>query len=448
MRFLFLATLICSGAAHAAEIPSVELSPHEGRWQATYAFAKPVHEMRFARQDAKGNRAASWAPLDEAVSIVLEDGQEVVRRRDGQDFTKIQFSMEPRYVPLDKDYAPFSPFSDGGVLMHTGRFFACAPECGDADTAWPLAIESPANGHVVHNGKVHAGRVEFVDHGDGTNVYVGKATPVESSHLITVIDEAFPAQAREQLDTLFPRLMDFYAARLGALPQKPMLFASRDAKRPGGGYGSQGGVLPGQVFMHYYGPKLDKHDDPAAFAASVAGFFAHEAAHMYQRYEASDGDASSSWLHEGGADAFALLALVELGRLDEAARQTRELKAIDACAEGLGDHALKQSAERDSFDDYYRCGMLMHLAVEAAARRQSAGACDLFCVWRAFRGRVDAGADFSPETWFATVDELAGRSTGRFVREAALMPHSDVRAFFARGLREARGTKPAPNPGD
>ena len=33
--------------------------------------------------------------------------------------------MSPTYSRLPKDYAPFSPFGDGGMLFHTGRLFAC-----------------------------------------------------------------------------------------------------------------------------------------------------------------------------------------------------------------------------------------------------------------------------------------------------------------------------------
>ena len=45
----------------------------------------------------------------------------------------VKFTLTPTYRHLSKDYAPFSPFSDGGLLFHSGRFFACADECADSD---------------------------------------------------------------------------------------------------------------------------------------------------------------------------------------------------------------------------------------------------------------------------------------------------------------------------
>jgi hypothetical protein len=432
--FVLSLLLVAAPASRAAEIPHIELARHGDDWRVTYLFETPVQELRFAREDAKGNRASTWRPVDDLAVLALEEGVEVARASDGKPFRQLAFEMAPRYMPLDKDYAPFSPFRDGGLLIHTGRFFACAPACGDDSVAWPFSIEPPRGSHVIHDGATSDERIDFVDRDSGTNVYVGTATPVETSHVVAVVDPEFPAEARKQLTELFPRLMDYYAQRLGALPHKPMLFASRDAKHPGGGQGHQGGTLPGQVFVHLYGPAPD--GDPQAFADAMSAFFAHEAAHLYQRYEASR-EEDAAWLHEGGADAFALLALQDLGLLAAGQRESRTAQALAQCAAGLKGFALKDAGARGAFDDYYRCGMLMHLAVDAAARRQSAGSCDLFCVFRAVLDRVGAGADWSAETWYATVDEFAGKITGRFVREAAMQPHADPRRFFEGGLRDA-----------
>lgn len=437
----------CAAAAESAptaavQLPMIALERDGGDWRVDYDFDTPVREMRFMRTDAKGNRAAMWTAEDEDFAIVVEEGEEVVRRRDGELFDHAAFRMAPRYVPLDKDYAPFSPFGDGGLLIHTGRFFACAPRCeeDEGSPAWSFTVEAPGTS-VLHAGRVHEDRARFVERDSGTNIYVGATEPVETSHVLAVIDAKFPRPVRAMLEETFPKLMDFYAQRLGALPQKPMMFASNDEAHPSGGFGRQGGTLPGQVFMHLYGPQPEQAN-PRAGAEAMRGFFAHEAAHLYQRYEGNQ-DEADAWMHEGGADAFALLALQELGLADAAYRDTQIDIAMQQCERGVKGFALRESAARGAFDNYYRCGFLMHLAVDAAARRQSAGSCDLFCVWRAFFDRVDTGADWSAETYYATVDELAGRTTGRFVREAAMQSHDDVRAFFEGGL-VAAGAKAAP----
>lgn len=435
---LMFATLLAAAAPPPA-IPLIELTRLDDAWRVHYVFEAPVREFRFARADAQGRRARGWRSEDEALSIVREGDEEVVRRRDGEAFDEAAFTMAPRYETLDKDYAPFSPSGDGGLLVHTGRFFACAPRCDDdgESPAWSFDVTAP-DAQILHAGERFDEHAEFIERDSGTNLYVGSTEPVETSHVLAVIDAKFPPVAREMLETTFPKLMDFYAQRLGALPQKPMLFASNDEAHAGGGYGRQGGTLPGQVFMHLYGVQPEQAN-PKAGAEVLRGFFAHEAAHLYQGHEAGR-DEANAWLHEGGAEAFSLLALQELGLLDADARKALVAGALQACAQGTRGTALVASAQRGRFDDYYRCGLLMQLAVDAAARRQSDGSCDLFCVWRDFKRRVAAGADFSAETFYASVDELAGAATGRFLREAAMKPQADVAGFYARGL-EAAGVR-------
>lgn len=425
-----------AGAGHAAPaLPRIELGPRGAEWLAAYRFDAPVREMRFARPDARGRRAAGWRVVEPGLALTLEDGEEVLRRRDGGAFDRATLRVPPRYEVLDKDYAPFSPFSDGGVLIHTGRFFACAPRCDGADApAWRFRVRAPAGQSLLHAGRAQGRRAAFVERDSGSKLYVGPGRVLETPHLLAVLDPALPATTLGMLEQLLPRLLDYYAARLGALPAKPMLFASYDAAHAGGGYGHQGGTLPGQVFMHFYG-RLPADRDLRQDAAQLRAFFAHEAAHLFQHVTADDPD--DAWLHEGGAEAFAVLALRALGELDEAQAGAQRRAAWRECAAGLAGIALRESAARGAFGNYYRCGLLMQLAVDAAARRASGGRCDGFCVWRAFQARRDAGAPFDAETYFDAVAASADARTAAFLRRAAAERLEAPAAFFAHGLDQA-----------
>jgi hypothetical protein len=431
------------GAQDRPRLPQVTLQRDDAQWRADYRFDRPVEEFRFARPDRQGHRAALWAPLDDALVIAREDGEEVVRRRDGAAFRRASFRMAPRYVTLEKDYAPFSPFGDGGLLIHTGRFFACAPRCDEgAAPTWRFTVHAPAGAEVLQGGKRHARIARFVERDSGTNLYVGGAEPIETSHVLAVVDATFPADTRAMLEATFPRLMDFYAERLGALRHKPMLFASHDAAHPGGGYGHQGGTLPGQVFVHLYGKPPG--DDARVGPEAMRGFFAHEAGHLYQRY--GGGADEDAWLHEGGAEAFSLLALEQLGLAGAPYRRATIETALERCAAGNGGRVLRAAAAEGRFDDYYRCGLLIHLVVDGATRRRSAGRCDLFCVWRDFLARVEQGAAWGAETWFAAVDAHAGQDTGAMLREAVGAVQADPRASYARALEQAGVSWRGPEP--
>jgi hypothetical protein len=345
---------------------------------------------------------------------------------------------------LEKDYAPFSPFGDGGMLVYSGQFHACAGRCQGGER-YPLTLQPPPGAHAIVHGKVVEG-VDFIDEGDGTNLYVGKATPVDTPDVVAVIDEAFPADTRSRMESLLPRLMAFYGGEFGALPSRPMLYASRDENHPGGGYGYQGGTLPGQVFMHFYG----RHAAFATpeFAARVDWFFAHEAAHLYQRYTAL-ADEGDSWIHEGGADALAAVGLQALGVVDAAAVQARLQQAVASCTQGIGKHPLRRAHLEGSFESMYACGFVLQMAVDSGARRNSDGACGLTCVWRDFQQAVAAGKPWNSDTFIAVAEGRTDAGTANFLRAAVGEVAPQPEAFLREGLANAGlalAEAPSPQP--
>ena len=420
-----------TAAMGTGALPAIALArAPDGRWTVRYALPAPAARLVFSRPDTQGTRARDWAPLDPAFRIAVEDGIEVVRRQDGGVFRDVAFAIRPVYVTLEKDYAPFSPFGDGGLLLYTGRFHACAEHCdGMASPQWRLTLAPPAGQHAVVGGRV-VPAVDMVDRDDGTNLYVGNAAPVETPDVLAVIDGTMPPDIRARMASLLPRLMAVYAAQLGALPSKPMLFASRDAAHPGGGYGYQGGTLPGQVFMHIYG------DNPAfatpVFAGRLDAFFAHEAAHLYQHYP--DAAQADTWIHEGGADALAAVALRQLGEADPAAVPAQLAQARTACATSLTAGPLAEAGTRGDFDAYYRCGFVLQMAVDAAVRRASNGQCDLFCVWRDFQGRVRNGAPWTGATFIAAARSRGGDAVAEFLRTATEGRAEAPGALLASGM--------------
>jgi hypothetical protein len=277
---------------------------------------------------------------------------------------------------------------------------------------------------------------------------VGKAQPLASSHFVAVIDPGLPPQVKAALYRLLPPMLDFFAARLGPLPFKPMLFASLDPKPPkDSGFSSQGGSLPGQIFIHLYGEKwaanaADKLEDVLPW------FFAHEAGHLFQS-TGSGADAypiHQSWIHEGGADAFAALSIVKLGGVSHSYVQQRYVQqriesARAECAVGLQALAgkpLDASAQAGAFRNYYTCGLVMQLAIDADVKRTSHGARDLFDVWALFLARVRAGAPCNQDTFLSAASELGAAEAARFAHTLASVPQDDPLQFLRSAPTEAR----------
>lgn len=418
---------------------SIDVAANGSAWEVHYTLPRPVAALRFARVDYGGTRARGWQPLDPKLEVLAGPDGEVVRRRDGATFSEASFAMQPRYEKLENDYAPFSPFGDGGMLIHSGRLHVCAGRCeGGVENRWRVRITPPAGAHVIHGGKV-VPKVDFYDAQPGTNIYIGRARPVATSDVVAVIDTTMPTGIRDRLATLLPRLMDLYGQELGRLPTRPMLYASRDEQHPGGGYGYQGGTLPGQVFMHVYG----RNDEFSTgdFAKRMDSFFAHEAVHLYQRVPplAEKGD---SWIHEGGAEAMALLALTRMGEIESAEVQEIITGAIASCAEGIRETPLIPLPATGRFELTYTCGLVVQMAVDAAGRRAPSQSCDLFCVWREFQRRVDAGAPWTTATFVQVVSDRVGPGAANLTLKAVTTSPDDPVAFLQPD--SARGEWAAP----
>ena len=251
---------------------------------------------------------------------------------------------------------------------------------------------------------------------DGTMIYVGPSNPVETDYVIALVDPALPRDIQGPLDELIPQLMAYYVDKLGALASKPMLFASLDRHSgPDGNpnsnsFSSQGGTLPGQVFMHFAGDAW--FEDEAVRGPNITGslewFFAHEAGHIYQRGSEHFSDKNEAWIHEGGADAFAALALSQLGKATPDYIQKRKNEAIESCLEGLKKGPLNTAADRGDFGLMYNCGMVVQLAVDKAVRQKSNGTSDLFTVWADFLVKVKGGNPWNTTTFLDTVETHGG----------------------------------------
>lgn len=350
------------------------------RWIAAYYLPAPVTELVFRRQP-DDSRTQDWAPSRD-FEIVRTGDAERLRRKDGQAFDDARVTVPAAYRDLPSDYAPFSPFGDGGMLAYSGRFFACPTECAD-DANWQMQLT--ASGHtILVDGMRHKDNATWIDSAEGRNVYVGETAPVETPDFLAVIDKTLPDAIRTQLAADLPGFMHFFADRMGALPGRPMLFTSYDLTHQGG-WGRQGGTLPGQVFVHFYGPVWPDEMAKPGFSADLAWHFAHEAGHLYQRQIYAGGDAAA-WVHEGGAEAFAAIAMRAQGQGAEADAHIAT-SAAD-CAKKLGARSMRAAMTEGDFDVAYACGLQVNLALDAELRRVAPTSDGLFSIWRRFQDQV------------------------------------------------------------
>lgn len=415
-----LALVSASGAAvpaptgrnAAATAPTPPVSLHITRSaadsvEAEYRLTRPTRALHFA-PPLDGYRARDWKSPPDEFRWVQEGDGERIERADGKPFTRLKFSIPVRYTALEKAYAPFAPFSDGGMLLYSGHFQACpALPCKGTE---PLAVTIAAEGETIGvAGKRSANTASFVSREEGTNVYIGSAAPVATSGFVAIVDPALQPVLRDHLLESLPQSMRDFAAIYGPLSIAPELYVSLDPRPPSGtSLSSQGGTLPGQVFIHLYGDGWRK---PLGLGdvAWLDWFFAHEAAHFFQRAGTNDviGPDSQAWIHEGGADAMAALVMRARGETERGYVTRRIADARKACVAGLAQVALNAASRAGKFDLHYQCGMLIALAIDADVRRGSGGTKGLHDVNRRFFATVRAGTPWNSRSFLD-----AARRTG------------------------------------
>lgn len=372
------------------------VNKENGVWLVTYEAEQPVQQLVF-KSSPNHSRGTRWRATEKEYGIVYHNSREYIRRLDGLPFTKVTFYLTPSYVSLPKEYAPFSPFTDGGVLLHSGRFFVCPELCSNYITQWRIKLQAPATRHIILKGALKRQEVVWQSTNDGEKIYVGPNITNENKDFITVIDPGLPTKAQQYLDKYLPLIMTQYASRFAALAEKPMLFASYSST-DNGTYGNQGGVLANQVFMHWYG----KIAHLGINEVDTLWFFSHEIAHLFQGAAAGIVDHEHAWIHEGMAEFMASITLTELLPHERSTIVDRVSKAQSRCITDLKGYALVDSGNRRKFNVYYTCGLLINQAIHNEANKLNPAVTG-FTIWQAFQDSVNKGNATSSRTFLAAV---------------------------------------------
>jgi hypothetical protein len=215
--------------------------------------------------------------------------------------------------------------------------------------------------------------------GEGTYIYLGNTTPIETPDVIAIVDPGMPSWLVTLFNDDLPRLFAAYRERFGyPLPWKPVvLFSFGDTASPG--LSSGGGVLTGLVNMTFTGGDW-LQQTPARTEQAVA-LIAHESAHLWNAHLATNTDqASGSWMHEGSADAFATEMLYTLGVIDSARYHARREEAINQCATAEASSSVATAGSRNAIREIYDCGVVLTMWTAAAADRANSTA-NAFTFW-------------------------------------------------------------------
>lgn len=410
-----------------------------GTWTARFLLDRDAPAWAFnrsavAREGGQSWRAQSWTILTPGVRLerrgrydllVAEDGAAVPRQ--------VSLRFTPFAQDIVADYDPALVFTDGTVALYSEHFrlfplpAADAAEALPADLGGTEAAAVPtlisfrdAGARVLHMGR----RFDGVTFTGGRGVYIlfGPAEPVVGEAIATVIDPALPAWLRAALLADTPRLLSFYAERLGPLPSaRPTLLVSWAGPTPG--VTSMGGsVLPDTVIMRFEGSGVIA-DNPSV-ARLARWFIAHEGAHFWLGQAIGYRNSADAWITEGGAELLAIRAVAALDP-DFSSRQ-RLQDLLDECVHLAAGPSVASAQDRNAHRAYYGCGAMFALLAERTAG-------DFFTF---VRGLIDAhghAGTVSRDEWLAALgDPILAEGVREMVEQGVADPAGRLAALFTR----------------
>lgn len=418
--FLLLALSLSSSAmARKFNLPAeaVRIIHSTKSWTAEFTFRRSAPVWVFSRsaltrESQQSWRQLSWTVLTPGVSLKRIGNYDALVADRGNVPAKIRIRFEPYANGLLADYDPALQFTDGSVALFTEHYNAIPVQSEAAAAALPpdltgvpLKDSKPATvtfretkGDVLFRGK-RARSLTLID-GEGYVVF-GKAKLVDAPAIATILDRKLPPWLSSELATFTPRLLSFYAARMGPRSSpKPEVMASWAGATPG--MRSMGGsVLPGLIIMRFEGDVV-AHESKAVRDAA-RWFIAHESAHFWAGQTVHYASPNEAWITEGGAD---LLAMRAVSAIDPSYDAKAELqRSLDDCVK-LAGKPISSAAERNEHRAYYACGAIFGLAAEAAMRRHGG---DFFGFWRQLIADNKADGVVDRSDWLAELTKVSSK---------------------------------------
>ncbi len=387
------ATLVCALCACATTLSAPAPLTARGSLSQSSAdhftvelrLSRPVTEAPFSRM-GDGDRLRTWRVVSppNARLVATGDVEQVVA---AVPFDRVVLEVPVHRHDPEKDYEPFIPFSQGGVLVFTGQF-----EVG-AEGVTPWVFHPRAGDAVVVPGHVARGPLEFAGLAGGLYVEFGPVVPEEGEHFIAVVDRGMPAWLAAETSALLPKLFDHYTRVLGgALPVKPTVFLAYGDEQSPRTISIGGGTLEGllQVVVRLGADRRSTRD--VRVEERFRGCLGHEAAHLWNSHRAEN--RGPDWIHEGGAEVLSWRALHQLGLMSDAVLADRLSFAASQCLLLRGEGPL----EKDPVKARYACGAVVELAA-------SAGTAGPEAVWARLLARSRATGHYDAEGFFAACAE-------------------------------------------
>jgi hypothetical protein len=427
----------CAGKSDP--IPDLRISvmqTSEAELKVIYEWKRPRRQIVF--DEIAGDYREKFWTIDTPGFDLLHvaDGDRILRT-DERKFSRVEITARPSPARLPKEYQPVMRYGAGGALVYTGHIWPVtrAKQNGGGRRVNATFDFTPApGGHVVAFGANAPALADWRSPmAHPAFVYMGPLDPVETDHVMALIDPDAPEWIIDAFNEVVPESFATLADMFGFSPAtKPNLFLAAPLNGDESRLSYTGDALPGQFQIMLEGGAWR---DPSEKARNIFVFSTiHEAVHLWQAAARPGASNAPEWIHEGAADAIAAEVMVALGRWDGARLVEAEDAARTECARELKDGSLNSARARSGYRALYACGHVIALAVGRAERKPAAD------FWRAFIARSEAAGGYDSGLFYDLIADRTGdQDFADGIEDFARTPLADP-AQAIDGLFAAAGT--------
>ncbi len=380
-------------------------------WKVQYQLPKAVDHIAFNRR-SNFDRSKLYKIDESKFKWDKADEVLLIRSIDGSKFDSLDLTFSSYYDHIQKDYTHNLKYSDGSVLLYTHHLALGASISEDqSNSAIRQSFEGTkfhfyaAKQNIIFLGNTFREKAQWDSAGEGTYVYFGNIVPIENNNMIAIVDPILPKWAWDNTQNYFPKLFKYYEKKTGQpLNFKPVVFFNYD--QVDGDYSNySGGTLAGVVQLTINGSRW-KSENEEQFN-QLFHFLAHEAAHFWNGQMFAFDEQAHSWMHEGGADAFANFAMREFGLIDSNRMMQKFEDAANNCILNKGKEALAESAKLRLYRNYYTCGATIafasYFAIQAKDPKKS-----VFDLWKNIFSTNQQDRTYSQQDYLKELSKLIG----------------------------------------
>ncbi|KQV55562.1 hypothetical protein [Duganella sp. Root336D2] len=314
-------------------------------WRVDYRFAQPVTALKL--YSIGEFRKREWKVLTPGMGMASGPDFDVMASK-GKPFkaASVQIRTFDGWSP--KEYVSFARFGDGGTAVYLGHLQG---EVEQGKKTLSMRTDFTLSGLAQEN-VIAPPPNRLAPGGRRGYAYFGPAQAVLAGAAKVLFDPGTPQWLRETILDVGAKTSGYYEKAYQRQLKDELLIMVSVGNLESPGFSMKGGAIQGagQVSYRLEGKQVQlDHPKLREYASKTV---AHEMAHIWQLAisRGGIGDEQAQWIHEGGAEAMALDALLQTGAWSEETALAYRAKQAATC-EKLGGAV-------DTFDGIYACGLV------------------------------------------------------------------------------------------